>query len=153
MGVRGRQVNLQMCRSYADLTAVSRMCTEYLFLFIFGVLYVILGCWKAVPKSSYLIKKFAHVFSHPASADLNPCPFVLVVVSCCCCSSAYCYPAEGKLFPSAGGVPGLEPVFVTLAAICCSCCRCLMLGSQLPRGNSRRKITLKKPQEFTTQLF
>lgn len=96
------------------------MHIEYLFPFIFGVLFVILGCWKTVPKSSYPIKKFAHVFSHPASADLNPCPFVLVVVSCCCCSSAYCCPVEGKVFLSAGGVPGLEPVFVTLAVICCS---------------------------------
>lgn len=46
-----------------DLIAISRVHTEYLFPLIFGVLDVILGYWKTVPKSSYLIKKFAHVFS------------------------------------------------------------------------------------------
>lgn len=46
----------------ADLIAISRVHTEYLFPFILGVLDVILGCWKTVPKSSYPIKKFACFF-------------------------------------------------------------------------------------------
>lgn len=75
---------------YADLTAVSRVHMEYLFPFVFGVICVILGFCKTVPKYSYLIKRFAHVFTHPASSDLNPCPFVLVVVCCCCCVVLLC---------------------------------------------------------------
>ena len=136
-----------ICRC-ADLIAISRVHTEYPFPFIFGVLFVILGCWKTVLKSSYPIKKFAHVFPHPASADLNPCPFVLVVVASCCCCSSACY-----CLVEVGAVPGPEPAFAALTAICCSCCRYLVLGSDLQRGNSRRKIALKKPREFTTLLI
>lgn len=59
----------------------------------------------------------AHIFPHVASADLNLCPSVIVAVSCCCCSSAYSYPVEGRVLLSAGGVPGLEPVCIILAAL------------------------------------
>lgn len=69
----------------ADLIAISRVHTEYLFPFIFGVLDVILGYCKTVSKSSYLIKKFAHVFSPSSlsrlkSLSLCPCGSVLLLL-------------------------------------------------------------------------